>query len=294
MIMRRRLLSFLFMVILIFSIIGCTEQTESIHTEPGYLKVHFIDVGQADAILIQQQDQYMLIDAGNNGDADLIVNYLEKQGVKKLQYVIGTHPHEDHVGSLDTVINTFDIENIMMPKATANTKTFEDVISAIKSKGLKITTPKIGDQYTLNEGEWRILAPSGSEYKDINNYSIVIKYTFGEHSFLFTGDAEEQSEEEILSNSIGDIKSLQSDILKIGHHGSNSSTSEEFLNAVNPRYAVISAGKDNKYGHPHKEILDRLTKSNIEVIRTDEKGTVVFTSDGKDLSYETEYVEVNH
>ncbi|WP_058486773.1 ComEC/Rec2 family competence protein [Defluviitalea phaphyphila] len=290
--MTRKLLVLLLTFLLIFVNVGCTSQTEdfskekaeSTYTNSSILKVHFIDVGQADSILIDQNGKYMLIDAGNNADSDLIIDYLKKQGVKKLEYVVGTHPHEDHIGSLDTVINTFEIGKVLMPKVTNTTKTFEDVINAIKDKGLKITTPKVGDKYTLDEGEWIILAPNKDEYEDFNNYSIVIKYVFGNHSFLFTGDAEKESEEEMLLNNI----ELKSDVLKIGHHGSNTSTTDEFLEAVNPSYGIICVGQDNKYKHPHEETIDKLIKNNVEILRTDKNGTIIFTSDGKDLTYSTE------
>lgn len=249
------------------------------------LKVHFIDVGQADSILIQQGDQFMLIDGGNNEDSDLLVNYLNHQGVKDIKYVIGTHPHEDHIGGLDAVINSFNIETVMMPKVTANTKTFEDVLQAIDYKKLKITSPKVGETYDFGEAHWMVLAPTGTQYHDLNNYSIVISYVFGDHTFLFTGDAEELSEFEILKESTMTSKSLKADVLKVGHHGSNSSTSQAFLNAVNPNYAVISVGSENEYGHPHIETINRLNKKNIEVLRTDLSGNIIFNSNGTNLDY---------
>lgn len=278
----------IFMISFTFTACGFNQRTSSMDEEQSIeqmLKVHFIDVGQADSILIGQGDHNMLIDAGNNGDSELVVNYLKNQGVKELDYVIGTHPHEDHIGGLDAVINTFDIGKVLMPQVTTTTKTFEDVLLAIEKKGLKITTPKVGEQYSLGEAQWVILAPNGTDYKELNNYSIVSRLVFGETSFIFTGDAEDQSEMEILAGSTLLTKNLQSDVLKVGHHGSSSSTTEGFLQAVKPKYAVISCGVDNKYGHPHEQTMERLKAHGITVYRTDQSGTVVAASDGKEITF---------
>lgn len=247
------------------------------------LKIHFIDVGQADSILIEQDKKYMLIDAGNNGDGKLVKNYLIKEGIKSLEYVIGTHPHEDHIGGLDYVINDFNIGKIYLPKATSTTKTFQDVVVAIKNKGMKAAVPKPGDTFNLGTAKCTILAPNSSEYKDLNNNSVVIKLEFGSNSFLFTGDAEDISEKEILAKGFN----VKADLLKIGHHGSHSSTTGEFLSKVNPKYAVISCETGNDYGHPHKETVDKLKNKNIPVYRTDEQGTIIATSNGKTISFNT-------
>lgn len=245
------------------------------------LKVHFLDVGQADSILIEMpNNKNILIDAGNNGDSTYISSYIRILGIKQFDLVIGTHPHEDHIGSLDTVINNYDVKQIIMPKVSATTKTFEDVLTSIASKNLKITTPVPGQTYIYDDAKLTILAPNSSEYADVNNYSVVAKLEYGENSFLFTGDAEDISENEILLNKF-DIKS---DVLKVGHHGSNSSTTSEFLKAVNPKYAVISCGKDNQYGHPGIETIDLLNSNNINIYRTDEAGAIVAISDGKNLT----------
>lgn len=260
-----------------------SEEVKNDSSVKGELKVHFINVGQADSILIQQGNNAMLIDAGNNLDSEIAKNYISNQGIKKLDYVIGTHPHEDHIGGLDYVINSFEIGNIYMPKATSNTKTFKDVVSALQNKGLQVTTPVTGNSFKLGEAECKILAPNSASYEDMNNFSIVIKVTFGNNTFMFDGDAEEISEKEMLSKGF-DVKA---DVLKVGHHGSNSSTSAEFLKKVSPKYAVISVGKDNDYGHPHKQTMDRLKDSGITVYRTDESGTIICTSDGNNISFNT-------
>lgn len=249
----------------------------------GELKVHYIDVGQADSILIQQNGKNMLIDAGNNADGDLVVDYLKKQGVSKLDYVIATHPHEDHIGGLDNVINTFNIGKIYMPQVNSTTQTYKDVITAITNKGLKITIPVAGDNISLGDAVATILAPNGTDYIDTNNYSIALKLKFGNNSFIFMGDAEDISEGEILEKQLD----ISADVLKVGHHGSSSSTTEEFLNAVNPKYAVISVGEGNSYGHPHKSVMDRLKSKGTKVYRTDESGTIVATSDGENITFNT-------
>lgn len=245
------------------------------------MKVHFIDVGQADSILIQSDEATMLIDGGNNADGEAVVDYIKSQNIKKLDYVIGTHPHEDHIGGLDAVIESFDIGAVYMPKAMSTTKTFEDVLKAISNKGLKVNTPIPGTNINLGSAVFTILAPNSERYESTNNYSIVIKLTNGKNSFLFTGDAESISEKEMLAKGFD----LYAEVLKVGHHGSTTSTTKEFLDMVNPRYAIISVGKDNQYGHPHKEILDRLRKKNIIVYRTDESGTIIASSDGESITF---------
>lgn len=247
----------------------------------GELKVHFIDVGQADSILIQQGEQSMLVDAGNNDDGNLVKDYLQKQGIKNLEFLVGTHPHEDHIGGLDYVINAFKVGKVYMPKASSNTKTFTDVVNAAKNKGLSFTAPNPGESFKLGEATVTILSPNGSGYEDLNNYSIVVKVAFGNTSFLLTGDAEDVSEKEIMAKGFD----VSSTVLKVGHHGSNSSTTSEFLNKVNPKYAVISVGKDNTYGHPKQNILDRLKGKSIPVYRTDESGTIVATSNGTSVTF---------
>jgi len=168
-----------------------------------------------------------------------------------------------------------------MPNVTHTTKTFKDVVSATKKKGLKFTTPKIGNVFELGEGKFQVLAPNSSKYKDLNDYSIVIRFEYGNRSFMFTGDAEAHSEKEIINNGL----ELRSDVLKAGHHGSRSSSSNEFLKKVKPKYAIISCGKDNDYGHPHKEIIERYNKLGIKMLRTDELGTIVCLSDGESIEF---------
>ena len=248
------------------------------------LEVHFIDVGQGDSVLIKKGNNSMLIDAGDNGYGNTVVSYLKANGIKKLDYVIGTHPHSDHIGGMDDVINSFDIGKVIMPKVTHNSKTFEDVITAVKNKGLKITTPKVGDKYALENSNFTILAPNSDSYSNLNNYSVSVRLEFESNSFVFTGDAEIQAENEMINNGLN----LKADVLKLGHHGSQTSTTEAFLNKVNPKYAVIQVGEGNRYGHPDSIVIDRLKAKNIKTYRNDLNGNIVAVSDGETISFSTE------
>lgn len=284
---------FVFIMIMIFSLMGCEDIIDTnLDSNTGdILEIHFIDVGQADSIFIKKGQEAMLIDAGNNKDGKTVVDYIKNQNVSKLNYVIGTHPHADHIGGLDDVIDNLDIDKLIMPNAIANTKTFEDVLDSIDKKGLKITKPKVGDRYTLNGAEFIVLAPNGESYESLNDYSVVVKLIDGETSFLFTGDAEALSEKEMLKSN---RNLLKSDVLKVGHHGSVTSTSQEFLDAVDPYIAVISSETGNSYGHPHKEIIERLTEKNIDICRTDLQGTIIIKSNGKSLEFNHKEIVLNN
>lgn len=239
-----------------------------ININEDVLRVYYFDVGQADSILIVNNGQSMLIDAGNNDDGDLVVNNLNKIGIKKLDYLVGTHPHEDHIGGLDDVINNIKVNKLMMPKTTTTTKTYEDVIDAVSKKKLKIKVPKVGE--TFNVGNAKCEVMSIEDNKDnLNACSIVIRLEYNGTSYLFTGDAEKSNEE---------ARSWpQTDVLKAGHHGSSTSSSQKFLNQINPSLIIISCGKNNDYGHPHKETINRYNKLKAQVFRTDENGDILVT-----------------
>ncbi|ADY54735.1 hypothetical protein Sgly_0369 [Syntrophobotulus glycolicus DSM 8271] len=247
----------------------------------GSLSVHFIDVGQADSTLVQSPSSVILIDGGNNEDGPKVVAYLKAQGVTELAAIIATHPHEDHIGGLDTVIKAFPPRVVYLPNATTTTQTFNDFISAVSASGAKRVEAKAGTRLDVSGITGTFLAPTGSNYDDLNHYSAVLKITYHNTSFLFTGDAESNSENEMLKNG-----NLQATVLKVGHHGSDSSTTPAFLKAVSPKYAAISCGKDNSYGHPHDATLNALSDAGIEVFRTDLSGTIVATSDGKTITFD--------
>lgn len=244
------------------------------------LRIYFIDVEQADSILVIDRDKTMLIDAGTNKMGEKVVNFLKGKRITKIDYLIGTHPHEDHIGGLDEVIKNFDIGKIYMPKVQNNTKTFEDVLDAIKEKNLKVTTPKVDDTFALNMANCTIMSAREEGVQDnLNLSSIVIRMTYGEQSFLFMGDAEKENEQE--------RSWTKTNVLKIGHHGSNTSSSEEFLKQVSPQIAVISVGKDNTYGHPKQDTIDKLKNMGSAIYRTDKNGTILIMSDGKNNKVET-------
>ena len=252
----------------------------------GSLSVHFIDVGQGDCIYINQGEYNMLIDAGNNEDGEKLVSYLKSLNVNGFDYVIGTHPHEDHIGGMDDIINNFEIENYYMPDKLSTTKTFEDVLDALDAKGLSYNVPKIDDEFKLGDATFKVIY-SGDDTNDINDSSIVLKMTYGDNTFLFTGDATSNVEEIILN------KDIKSDVLKVAHHGSSYSSTTEFLDKVDPKYAIISVGKNNSYNHPASITLQKLSNRDIKVYRTDLDGTIIFTSDGTNLSVQTKKTDTN-
>ena len=245
------------------------------------LRVHFIDVGQGDSILIQfPSGQNMLIDAGE--DQNTVKAYIANQGIKRLDHVIATHPHADHIGGMSNVIKSFEVGKVYMPKTTHTTKTYESLLLTIKDKGLKITAAKAGLNIDVGTGvEAQLVGPSSESYDNLNNYSAVLRVKYGNTAFLFTGDAESIAETEMINSGYA----LKSDVLKVGHHGSNSSTTPTFLKAISPKFAVISAGKGNSYGHPHQEVLARLNDAGIQIYCTDESGTIIAESDGNVITF---------
>jgi len=249
------------------------------------ISVHFIDVGQGDCTLIQlPENKVMLIDAGENGYEDKIFEYIDNLGIEKIDYLVATHPHSDHIGGMEEIIREYDIGEIYMPNAVTSTKTYENVLDEIAGKNMKINSAYAGKTIFDYSGvRAEIISPQkGAEFDDLNNYSVVIRLVYGEKSFLLMGDAEKEIEEYILKNHTD----LKSDVIKVGHHGSSTSSKAEFIESVKPEYAVISCGKGNEYGHPHKETSKILKETGAEVLRTDKLGTIILRTDGKTVSVE--------
>lgn len=249
------------------------------------LQIYYFDVGQADSILILNNDNAMLIDAGNNADGPLLVDYIKnKLKINKIDIVVGTHPHEDHIGGIDDIINNFDIEDIYLPEVITTTKTFEDMITAIENKDLAISIPEKGEKFKLGEADFEVIY-TGTNDKDLNATSIIINMLYGEKTYLFTGDTTEEVEDTILNQNI-DI-----DVLKVAHHGSRYSSSYEFLKIATPEYAIVSVGEENSYEHPHQEAINRIKKHTNNIYMTKDVGTILLTSDGKEI--EIEYLNTN-
>jgi len=248
--------------------------------EASQASVHFIDVGQGDATLILCGEHAMLIDAGQNDQGIAVQLYLSKRGVKKLDYLVLTHPDADHIGGADVVITKFQIGRVFMADYEKDNKTYEEVIEALDKKHLGWSTPEPGDAYKLGTASFTILAPCDS-YEDPNNSSIALLFENGDNQFLFTGDAEEEAEGDILASG----RSVQADVYKVGHHGSDTASSNQFLKAVSPDYAVISCGEGNSYGHPHAAVLNSLRAMGVKVFRTDEQGSIIAQSDGSKITW---------
>lgn len=269
----KKILSLLIIFMVGYTQIGCqplnkkSEGSVSVQSSPN-AQIHFINTGNSDSILITQDNKAALIDGGDNDDENLVVNYIKKQGVKELEYVFATHPHADHIGGLDAVADEIKINNLYVSNGDAKTKTYRDFIQAASDKGLSPSVPLMNSEFKLATSTFKVLSVAASN--DPNNNSLVLLYTNGDDRVLLMGDAEAEIESKIKESNI--------DLLKVGHHGSHSSSSKKFIERVNPKYAVILAGKGNKYGHPHKETMQLLKSKNIEVHRSDECSDIVFTS----------------
>lgn len=285
-----KILTIIVLVIAIIGYLFSDNLTNSYAKEDGVfneieevITVHYLDVGQADSIFIELEDnKTMLIDAGELEDSDYIIDYINNLGYNKINFLVATHPHADHIGGMQKVVKNFEVDNVYMPKALTNTKTYENLLKEIDNKNLKIKTAKAGVTIVDDDNlDIDIIAPNSNTYEDLNNYSACIKLTYQNITYLFMGDAETLSENEIKTD-------IKADVLKVGHHGSDTSSSISFLKKVNPSYAIISVGEDNSYNHPKKEVLDRLKKVGAIIYRTDLNGNIVVKTDGKNIKIETE------
>ncbi|MCR5590816.1 MAG: MBL fold metallo-hydrolase [Lachnospiraceae bacterium] len=259
------------------------DEDDDIEPEPPekIMEVHFIDVGQADATLIKADGHAMLIDAGTDEVGTKVQYYLKQHDVSKLDYLILTHPDSDHIGGADVIITKFDIDTVFMSPFTKDNNWYEDLINALDYRNYKWSTPEVGSTYDLGEALFTVVAPN-RVYSDPNNSSIALVLQYGDTRFLFTGDASEEAEADIVQNGLD----ISADVYKVGHHGSRSASTEDFLEKIDPKYAVISCSNGNEYGHPHEEAMDRLRKYNPEIFRTDEQGTIIAYSDGKEITWD--------
>ena len=256
-------------------------------TEENYLKVYFMDVGQADCILIDNNHEYALIDGGNTIDGKKLVKYFKDIGIKKFNYVIATHPHEDHIGGLNFIIYNFNIDHFIGTNIKTSFKSYDNMMNALEKKNIKYEVPNINDTFKVGESIFKVIYLDNNK-DDINSSSIVIEMNYKNNSFLFTGDTTTDAEKKYLE-SLNEI-----DVLKISHHGSQYASSAQFLMKTKPKYAIISVGKDNEYGYPKQVVLDKLNELNTKVYRTDQLGTIILTSNGNDIEIDNIKTDTNN
>ena len=256
----------------------------TVDTVDAPLEVHFIDVGQALSVLVECDGQFMLYDGGNVDDGSLVVSYLQSQGVEQLEYVFCSHAHEDHVGGLAAALAYFPAYHVYSPVTDASTKCFQDFVKYTQQQGLQVEVPAVGTMWPLGGATVTMLGPV-AQYSDTNDTSLVLRIDYGSTSFLLTGDMEKTAETDLVNSGAN----LRANVLQVGHHGSSTSTSYLFLNAVLPEMGVISCGVNNKYGHPHEETLSILRDAGVDVYRTDLQGTITIGSDGQNCTVGTEH-----
>lgn len=243
--------------------------------------IHVLDVGQGLSVLIESNGHYMLYDGGDSDKSSYVVSYLQQEGVPSLDYVVASHYDSDHLNGVVGALNAFPVSNVWGPNYTTDTRVFESFNSVVSQKGLSRVQPAIGSQIQLGDATIQVLAPSGTDYSDVNNYSIAVRVQDGNTSFLITGDAEAESEAQMIASGL----TLDSDVYVMGHHGSGTSTSWDLLQAATPEYAVLSCGAGNSYGHPHVESMEKLQAMEIQLLRTDKQGNIVASTDGTTITW---------
>lgn len=275
----KRFIAFLALLVMSLSPFVCPAIAED-----SGLTVYFLDVGQADAAVIVCDDEVLMIDGGNVADSSFVYSYLTNTlGLERIDYMIGTHAHEDHIGGLSAALNACSVGTVYSSVTDYDSDAFRDFRRYAEDRGAALTVPDVGDTFDVGDAEVEFLAPV-YDYDNVNDQSIVVRIEYGDTSFLFTGDAEWDSEHDMIDAGAD----LSADVLKVGHHGSDTSSSYVFLREVMPRYAVISVGEGNSYGHPTEETLSRLSDVGAEIYRTDLQGTMICRSDGQDITFQTE------
>ena len=270
----------------ITTVSGKSDRSIADTVATGEMKVTFLDVGQGDCTIVQTEGHNMVIDAGNNDQGESVVSYLLENGIDTLDYLILTHPDADHIGGADDVLENIDVQMVLMPDVTNDTITYLEVVDDIKEFNIQIVYPRVGEIFTLGDAEFTVLCPDEElvDQSDLNSSSVGIKLNHGINSFVMCGDAEEKSEK-TMAKHFG--SELECDVLKCGHHGSSTATSDEFLKATDPTWAVISCGVDNQYGHPHWETIEKLENDDVQIYRTDQMGTIIAISDGENINWKT-------
>lgn len=273
-------------IIVVASFSDKSEPQDKKVIDTGAFSVHFIDIGQGDCTLIKTDKGNMLIDAGDNGNESTLLNYLEEQNITELEYFVATHPHADHIGGASEIINKLAVKNVIMPRLTESntptTQTYENMLYAVKNSGAKIIAAAPGKSYSFGDVSFTVLSPFEQD-DNLNNMSVSLKLSYDKFSFMFTGDAEKEVEEQILKSNAD----ISADVFKLAHHGSSTSNTLDFLEAISPEYAVISCSSDNKYGHPHDEIIESLDSLGIEYYSTYKSGNIIFTFENDKLVVNT-------